>query len=285
MEPAVKTAVTAFHYRSLVLLEKMARHQGKSTEARKFAAMAEQTKKAVNEQLWDEARGCYVDGLDPESGKVSSHASAHANFFPLALGLVPEDRVSRVAAYLKQRGMACSVYGAQFLLDGLYDAGEADHALSLLVSRGKRSWLNMSEKVGSTITLEAWDPSLKPNLDWNHAWGAAPSNIIARRLMGIEPLEPGFKKFRVKPQTASLEKARIKMPTPRGPVLLEIRGKEAASWVAKLSVPAWTTAEFHLPFPGEAVTEGAAKPSPLPSEDGRKILRLEPGNWVIRMRK
>jgi alpha-L-rhamnosidase len=285
MEPAVKTAVTAFHYRSLVLLEKMARHQGKSTEARKFAAMAEQTKKAVNEQLWDEARGCYLDGLDPESGKVSSHASAHANFFPLALGLVPEDRVSRVAAYVKQRGMACSVYGAQFLLDGLYDAGEADHALSLLVSRGQRSWLNMSEKVGSTITLEAWDPSLKPNLDWNHAWGAAPSNIIARRLMGIEPLEPGFKIFRVKPQTASLERAKIKMPTPRGPVLLEIRGKDAASWVAKLSVPAWTTAEFHLPFPGEAVTEGAAKPSPLPSEDGRKILGLAPGNWVIRMRK
>jgi alpha-L-rhamnosidase len=285
MEPGVKTAVTAFHYRSLVLLEKMARHQGKSTEARRFAAMAEQTKQAVNARLWDEARGCYVDGLDPESGKVSSHASAHANFFPLALGLVPEDRMGRVAAHVKQRGMACSVYGAQFLLDALYDAGEAEHALSLMVSRGQRSWLNMSEKVGSTITLEAWDPSLKPNLDWNHAWGTAPSNIIARRLMGIEPLEPGFKRFRVQPQTASLEKARIRMPTSKGPVLLEIRGKDAASWRAKLSIPAGTTAEFHVPFPGEVVTEGVGKPSPLPAQDGRKVLGLKSGNWILRMRK
>jgi alpha-L-rhamnosidase len=285
MEPGVKTAVTAFHYRALVLLERMARHQGKSTEARKFAAMAKQTQLAVNARLWDDARGCYVDGLDPESGEVSTHASAHANFLPLALGLVPEDRLSRVAAYVKQRGMACSVYGAQFLLDALYDAGEAEHALSLLVSRGERSWLNMSEKVGSTITLEAWDPSLKPNLDWNHAWGAAPSNIIARRLMGIEPVEPGFKRFRVQPQTASLERAKIKMPTPRGPVVLEIQGKDAAMWMAKLSVPAGTTAEFHVPFPGDVVTEGRGKSAPLPAKGDRKVLGLGSGDWIIRMRK
>ena len=27
-------------------------------------------------------------------------------------------------------------------------------------------------RVGSTITLEAWDNKFKPNQDWNHAWGA-----------------------------------------------------------------------------------------------------------------
>ncbi len=285
MEPGVKTAVTAFHYRSLVLLEKIASHLGRAADAREFAAMAAQTKEAVNARLWDEARGCYVDGLDPETGRVSAHASAHANFFPLALGLVPEDRVSRVTAYVRQRGMACSVYGAQFLLEGLYDAGEAEYALSLLVSRDKRSWLNMSEKVGSTITLEAWDPSLKPNLDWNHAWGTAPANIIARRLMGIEPLEPGFKRFRVQPQTASLEKAKIRMPTPKGAVLLDIRGRDAASWRAKLSVPAGTTTEFHVPFPGEIVAEGTGKASHLTTEGDRKILGLGSGNWTIRMRR
>ncbi len=279
MAPEVKTVTTAFHYRALVLLEKIATHLGKSADAAEFAAMAETTKKAVNAALWDETRGCYVDGTG------SSHASAHANFFPLALGLVPEERVARVAEFLKPRRMACSVYGAQFLLDGLYDAGEAEHALSLLTSRETRSWLNMSEKVGSTITLEAWDPALKPNLDWNHAWGAAPSNIIARKLMGIEPLEPGFKRFRIKPQTASLERAKIKTPTPAGPVLLEIRGQDAGGWSAAVSVPAGTAAEFHVPFRGEAEVAGPAEARVLRTEEGKEVRGLRPGRWTLRMKK
>ena len=288
MEPAVKSVVTAFHYRALVLLEKIAVHLGKKSDARDFAALAETTRTAFNEMLWDEGRGCYVDGLDPKSGKRSGHASAHANFFPLALGLVPEERVGRVAAFLKPRGMACSVYGAQFLLEGLFDSGAADAALALLLSDGQRSWRNMSEKVGSTITLEAWDPAFKPNLDWNHAWGAAPANLIPRKLMGIEPLEPGFKRFRVRPRTASLEHAKIKFPTPAGAILLEIRGKDAASWQARLVVPAGTAAEFHLPFAGKvelASGEEVAEPRVLRQEDGRDVLGIMPGEWRLSMKE
>ncbi|WP_081885699.1 family 78 glycoside hydrolase catalytic domain [Haloferula sp. BvORR071] len=286
MKPVVKTVVTAYHYRALVLLEKIATQVGKASDAKEFAQLAEQTRATVNTSLWDEARGCYLDGLDPESGKASSHASAHASFFALALGLVPEERTSRVAAFIKGRGMSCSVYGAQFLLDALYDAGEAEQALSLLASHSQKSWLNMSEKVGSTITLEAWDPALKPNLDWNHAWGTAPTNIIARRLMGIEPLEPGFKRFRVKPQTASLGHAKIKFPTPKGSVNLEIEGKDANTWLAKVTVPTGSAAEFHVPFPGAAMTEGGTGEAvPLREEKGHKVLGLRPGNWTIRMQQ
>jgi alpha-L-rhamnosidase len=288
MKPAVKTVVTAFHYRALVLLEKIATHLGKGADAKQFAAMAEATRKAVNEKLWDESRGCYVDGLDLKSGNRSSHASAHANFFPLALGLVPEDRVARVAAFLKLKGMACSVYGAQFLLEALYEAGEGERALSLLTSNDLRSWRNMSEKVGSTITLEAWDPSLKPNLDWNHAWGAAPANLIPRGLMGIEPLEPGFKRFRVRPQTGGLEQAKLKMPTPKGPVVLELKGKDTTTWSAKLTVPAGTAAEFHLPHSGKPLlfaADKAVEPRVLREEKGRTVLGLTPGSWEISLEK
>ncbi len=286
MEMPVKTVVTAFHYRSLVLLEKLASHLGKQADAEQFAALAEATRRAVNEKLWDSERGCYVDGLDPASGKRSSKASAHASFFPLALGLVPDDRVKPVAAFLKGRGMACSVYGAQFLLEALYQAGEADHALALMVSDGPRSWRNMTEKVGSTITLEAWDPKFKPNLDWNHAWGAAPGNVIPRFLMGIEPLEPGFRKFRVSPQTASLESAEIKMPTPLGPIQLSVKGRTRGDWSARIEVPRGSAAEFHLPFEGTPVLEGPGgameSPRVLWVRKGRAGVGLAPGVWTLR---
>ena len=97
--------------------------------------------------------------------------------FPLAFGLVPEKHRQSVVDFIRSRGMACSVYGSQFLLDGIYDAHDAEYGLKLLTSTAERSWYNMI-RVGSTITLEAWDNKYKPNQDWNHAWGAAPANLI-----------------------------------------------------------------------------------------------------------
>ena len=48
--------------------------------------------------------------------------------------------------------------------------------------------------VGSTITMEAWAAKYKPNLDWNHAWAAAPANIVPRYVLGVRPLSPGSQK-------------------------------------------------------------------------------------------
>ncbi len=120
--------------------------------------------------------------------------------FPLAVGLAPPRYVGRMAAFLKTRGMACSVYGSQYLLDALYAAGEADSAHHLMTDRTTdRSWPHMIYDVGSTIALEAWDNRYKPNQDWNHAWGAAPANLILRGLMGVRPLRPGFAEARIAP--------------------------------------------------------------------------------------
>src|SRR3546814_19626828 len=88
-------------------------------------------------------------------------------------------------------------------MDAVYEAGDADYGLSLLTSQEDRSWYNMI-RAGSTITMEAWDNKYKPNQDWNHARGAVPANIITRKLMGVEPLEPGWVVFRVRPQIGSL---------------------------------------------------------------------------------
>jgi alpha-L-rhamnosidase len=278
MSVEAKTVVAAFHYQALVLLEKMALHLGRTDDAKQFAALAQKTFKTVNDRLWDDARGCYLDGLNPATGTVSAHASAHANFFPLALGLVPPERVPRVAAFLKSRGMVCSVYGAQFLIEALYAAGEGDFALSLLTTNQLRSWRNMSEKVGSTITLEAWDPTLKPNLDWNHAWGAAPANLISRCLMGIEPLEPGFRRFRVRPQVASLANTSLLLPTPRGSIQLTVKQPAARKWSATIEVPLGSTAEFHLPIATmNGVELSSGQPRKLRETDGRVVIELNAG--------
>ena len=112
--------------------------------------------------------------------------------------------------------MACSVYGAQYLLEGLYLSNEAQYALDLITdTKGDRTWWNMIE-VGATMTLEAWDVKYKPNADWNHAWGTAPLNITTRYMWGIKPKTAGFKIAEIQPQLADLKYSNIKVPTMNG---------------------------------------------------------------------
>lgn len=207
----VNSVVNAFHYRTLVLMARIAGVLGRGEDAADFEQKAGVVSKAFNVVLWDERAGLYIDG------EGSGHASIHANLFALAFDLVPAERRASVVAELKRRGMACSVYPAQFLLDGLFNAGEAEYAIDLMLSDGLRSWRNMLAK-GATVTWEAWDQTLKPNQDWNHAWGAAPGNIIARHVLGVQPLEPGYGRIRVDPQLGGLSEVSGVVPTIRGPI-------------------------------------------------------------------
>jgi hypothetical protein len=204
-----------------------------------FQLMAAKVKQAINEKLFDREKGIYLDG------EGATHSSLHANMLPLAFGMVPEEYVPSVAAFVKSRGMACSVYGAQYLLEGLYRAGEAQYALDLMRSTDERSWWNMI-RIGSTITLEAWDMKYKPNADWNHAWGAAPANIIPRFLWGITPQEPGFGIIRIEPQMGNLKQSAITMPTIKGPVKGTYRYVNARLQQYTIELPANTAAEFYL---------------------------------------
>ena len=101
-------------------------------------------------------------------------------------------------------------------------------------------------RVGSTMTTEAWDEYYKPNLTWNHAWGSAPANIIPRKLAGIEPIDAGFKRFKVSPQPGTLKSFELKMPTIRGTIEFSME-KVEKGWNLQLVVPGNSEAELYLP--------------------------------------
>ncbi|MBQ9548630.1 MAG: alpha-L-rhamnosidase [Bacteroidales bacterium] len=213
---ACNTVVNAWYYHALTLMEQIAAHLGEEEDRALFAAAAAAARDAFDQLLYDAENERYKDGIETE------HASLHGNMFALLFGLVPQERVPGVVRFIRSRGMACSVYGAQFLLDALYEARESDYAFSLLTSGALRSWYNMI-RVGSTISLEAWDDSFKPNQDWNHIWGAAPGNLIPFRLMGIRPLEPGFASVLIDPQPGPLKRAVMRIKTVKGPLTVRVR--------------------------------------------------------------
>lgn len=215
----INTATNAFHAHALKLMSEISGVLGKTEKKSQFYKKFQKVSESMNAKLFNKDSGIYIDGEGAE------HSSLHSNMFMLAFDLVPEDRKPGVIDFVKSRGMACSVYGAQHLLDALYLNGEDEYALRLMTAQHDRSWYNMI-KSGSTMTLEAWDLKYKNNLDWNHAWGAAPANIIPRYVSGVRPLEAGFKKCLIQPQPGNLEYFYSKVPTPLGPVCVNYNEKE-----------------------------------------------------------
>ena len=267
------TVINAFFYENMKIMAEFANLLGKTQEALDFEYRAAKAKKAVNEQMFNKEKGIYVDGIGTD------HSSLHANMMPLAFGLVPEEHYQSVVDFVKSRGMACSVYGAQFLMDGLYNAGEADYALQLLASKAKRSWYNMI-RAGSTISLEAWDYEYKVNLDWNHAWGAAPANVIPRGLWGIKPKTPGFGIATIKPQMSKLKSSSIEVPTVRGTIKASYKHNGPRLQTYEIEIPGNMVAEFSLNGSEgkEFIHNGKSVPSAF------KIVRLTPGKHTIQLK-
>jgi hypothetical protein len=247
----INTVVNSIHFRTLELMEKIALVLNKSEDVNFFKERAALVKESFNNKLLDCNTGIYLDGEE------STHSSLHANVFPLAFGMVPEKNITKVVEFIKSRGMACSPYGASYLLHSLYNMHEANYAHELLSSREERSWGYWIYELGSTMTLEAWDINYKTNLDWNHPWGSAPASVIPTRLMGIEPLEPGYRKVRIKPQPATLEKAEIKFPTIRGDIEVSFSNELNKPFVLHVTIPANMEAEIYLPVknPNQKITQ------------------------------
>src|SRR5690606_18584992 len=208
----INTVINAWQYAAFTALARIAGVLGRTSDAVRYGELAARLRAAVNAQLLDRDAGAYRDGVGTD------HHAQHATAFPLALGVAEERDVRALGEWLAARGMRVSVYGAQFLLEALYRAGLGDAAHALLTSREQASWRHMMDDLGATIVMEAWDPSIKPNTTFSHAWGSAPANIVPRFIAGVRLLAPGAREVLVAPQPGPLQWLRAKVPTIRGPV-------------------------------------------------------------------
>lgn len=257
--------VNAFHYQALICMRDLAQALGEKKDADFYKQQAEKVKQAFQRSFIDPNAGTVKDGEN------TIHSSLHANMLALAFKLVPNENKANVIAHIRTRGMACSVYGAQFLLDALYDANEAEYGLQLLTSTDKRSWYNMLRS-GSTMTTEAWDTDYKNNQDWNHAWGSAPANIIVRKLMGVEPLSPAFGTIQIKPQPGTLNSAELQLSTLRGKVNVAFN-KTTKQFQLKVAIPPNTKGIVYLPKQAE---------SDRILLNGKSLKAIADGNfWII----
>ncbi len=269
----VNTVVNAFYCHNLMIMSKIAGALGEKEDSVFYLTKSNQVKNQINAKLFDKTRGLYVDG------EGSQHASIHANLFPLAFDLVPSENRASVIQFIRSKGMACSVYGAQFLLEGLMKNGQSDYVLDLITdTKTDRSWWNMMQS-GATMTMEAWDMKYKPNSDWNHAWGTAPLNIITRYIWGIQPSNPGFSTAQISPQMGNLSSSEIKVPTIKGSIYATFKLKRANYGIYEIDIPENMDAQFVIPVDNARVSLNNKSVTTQ-----QTILHLESGHNIIKIR-
>lgn len=254
------TALNALQARSLLDMAEIARLLGKRQDAAVFEGSAKRIAEALSGLLFDREKGAFCDGLY-EDGTRSEHCSQHASAYILYClcekkhRLIPEWQAEAVCSFLNdQKCLKMSVYGAYFLLAGLYRSGvkgASETATGLLLKDDpddRRTWAYMLRGLGATLTLEAWCPENKPNMSFSHPWGAAPAVLISRGIFGIEPTEPGWRRFRVDFRRGGLGRASITVPCVLGSVKAAFSGDSY-----EVVVPEGASAEVFIdgmPVPG-----------------------------------
>ena len=233
------TVVNAFGYASYAAMAKIAAVLGDQGAAGRDTATATGIATAMRDKLYDPATGAFRDGVGVD------HEAVQSSVYAVALGVANPDQAKTAAAAIAGRGMACSAYCAGYLLEALYDGGQAQAALRLLTATSSTSWLHMIS-LGAGSTMEAWNPAIKPNLSYSHPWSASPAFIVPGYLFGVSALTPGWRTVLIHPQPAALTSGSVQVPSPRGPVTVRFTAS-GSSFTAEVGVPATATAEVALP--------------------------------------
>ncbi|MBD2845997.1 family 78 glycoside hydrolase catalytic domain [Paenibacillus sp. IB182496] len=146
----------------------------------------------------------------------SSHASLHANMLPLLFGMEEEAERPAIVALLRRKRLACGVYMAYLLLQALAAAGEREAVHELIVCEDAHSWQTMLRE-GATACFEAWSKDSKWNTSLCHPWASAPIPLIVEAVIGLEIVEPGWKKAHLNPRLpAELEAFELELTIATG---------------------------------------------------------------------
>ncbi|HVI98405.1 MAG TPA: family 78 glycoside hydrolase catalytic domain [Sphingomonas sp.] len=233
---------TAYWAFSAQLMAEMAEATGRVTAAARYRDL----RAAIGEAFARELLA--ADGTAGNGSQASQVLALH-------MGLVPDDRRAAAAQILaddiRRRGMKLSTgfLGTPYLLDVLADAGRWEEVTALLLQTGYPSWGYMPS-VGATTIWERWNGDvgdLSMNSYNHYAFGAV-VGFFYRRLAGIAPAAPGFRRIAVRPVfLPAIGKVAARYESCMGTIATEVDGDEDGLSLLTLTVPANAIAEVELP--------------------------------------
>ncbi len=238
-----------------------------------FERKAKDLKKAVFTNFWDEEKGYFV--LSPTDRKF--HYSSNA--LALAIGFVTREQAASMISPLSEN-LSYSYGIAKNIADNdVQDVGkllfekfgfitgkflslsvagrflyEADS--SALGSIRKSSWIKILND-GRGVQDATWESTIYPPFrpagegyrDMSHPDNAC-ANLMSGYILGVRPVETGYRKFEAIPHPAGLKWVRGQVPTPNGQIEFswEFNHDQDMIYSSQISIPERTGCKLGIPI-------------------------------------
>ncbi len=233
------------------LVARIAKILGEKDAAEKYGRLSERVARAY--------RNVFTDG----HGRLKREFQT-AYVLPIQFGMFEGEELSAAVARLSQlveQGeyrIGTGFPGTPYILFALADHGQKDVAFKMLECTECPSWLY--EVVhGATTIWERWD-GLDENgscpigddgtdqmISYNHYASGAVGDFLYRRVAGLEPLEPGYRRSRVQPLVGGgLRSASGTVETPFGRLGSSWK-LDGTAFSLDVEVPLGTSCEVVLP--------------------------------------
>ncbi len=249
------TSVNAFAVWGLQAAGRIARTIGIPGRGSELEILASDSGDALNDMMWDNGRGLYLDGYP--DGQPNLAVSEHANILCALVGVADQKQTAQILRGVladsdqsditedKRPSFPSPNLGEDVGTNSLSpppNLGEgpgvgailpetirmaspyfAYYYLRLLFKNNRhmqalafiRRRWGAMIEAGATTFWEMWEP----NFSLCHAWSAGPTFDLMAEIAGIRPTQPGFEEFTVHPQPCHLTWIRCTVPTPKGDIL------------------------------------------------------------------
>ncbi|GLB49612.1 glycoside hydrolase family 78 protein [Neptunitalea lumnitzerae] len=245
----IALSATSHYYYGTYLLAKAAKHLNKDVDAKKYAQLTEEIKRAFNNKFFNTKTKQYGTG------------SQFSNAVPLFMDMVAlENReavMNNLLADITKRGYRLTTgdVGNRYLYQVLANNG-ANDVMYQMQNHEDAPGYGFQIKFGLTTLTEQWDP--RKGNSWNHFMMGQIQEWFFKSLGGIVPDEnvQGFKHFYLQPViVGDMSYVNSNYESVYGTIVSNWK-REGDAFVYHVEIPANTTATITLPVTGETYING-----------------------------
>jgi alpha-L-rhamnosidase len=264
--PSADTLTNAHFYGVLLQGALLAEAMDHADIAAGYRATAAQLRVAINTNLFNNTTGLYdvstaQRGVAPQDG--NSYAILYGVAPPQGKSVTSILQTLTTALYrtpsapnetgpipVQQSSGSTQVgpYTSAYELFARFESGDTTGALALIRNEWGLMRKSSAFYSGATWEYVALDgtPGLGEGTSLAHGWGSGPTSALSKYVLGVRPIQAGYKTWLVEPQPGDLSWATGTVPTPYGPIAVGWR-QNNNSFEVTVSVPSGTSGTVGIP--------------------------------------
>ena len=225
-----QTCLNMFYYGALTYSSKIFALLENCEMSTILSEKARALKDNINEILYDNEKKMYFEGLNtptPEhlldtympQNTDKRYYLKHSNILSVYFGVCKDNPVELIEKIINNECEGdIQPYFCHYLLEAIFAVGLRDkYTLSVL-----DAWKKPIKECPKGLVEGFVAPEPTYPFDHSHAWGGTPLYSLPKAILGLEIIEPGYKKVKLSPSLLGLKSAHVEIPTKYGDIVCDI---------------------------------------------------------------